>query len=247
MEQEISPDGYKLSARAAKFFQESRSMKDDKGAKPSVNATTEVSDQQDDAGMDLLTTTVSRREEWIIENATRSKKNAERAMTLAAHAINTQLTDPGIKAIVTRALQDCEKDVKRDWTEIVARIHQGRAEQRNYNGKIIEMRAAQREMAGISRVRPWQTKKLKSKLLLLEQINKLQEDALTIRQENLNIYDEVTRFHESLDSTMADFVRLMDQVLKPHRVSLLTIVPISEHEPIAVEQIADETTLATGA
>lgn len=246
MEQEISPDGYKLSARAAKFFQESR-REDDKGVKPSVNATPEASNHQDDAGMDLLTTTISRREEWIIEHATRSKKNAERAMTLAAHAINTQLTDPGIKAIVTRALQDCEKDVKRDWAEIVARIHQGRAEQRRYNGKIIEMRAVQRETAGIGRVRPWQTKKLKKNLLLLEQINKLQEEALTIRQENLNIYDEITRFHESLDSTMADFVRLMDQVLKPHRVSLLTIVPISEHEPIAVEQIADESASAIGA
>ncbi|MEB8476687.1 MULTISPECIES: hypothetical protein [Acidithiobacillus] len=244
MDQEISPDGYKLSARAVKFFQESR-RQDDIGVKPAVKATPEASDQRDDAGMDLLTTTVSRREEWIIEHATRSKKNAERAMTLAEHAINTQLTDPGIKAIVTRALQDCEKDVKHDWVEIVARIHQGRTEQRSYNGKIIEMRAAQREMAGIGRVRPWQTKKLKRKLLLLEQINKLQEDALTIRQESLNIYDEVTRFHESLDSTMADFVRLMDQVLKPHRVSLLSIVPISEHEPIAVEQIADET-MATG-
>ena len=246
MYQGVSPEGIKLSPRAAKFFQESR-RHDDKGVKPAVNDTPEVSDQQDDAGMDLLTTTVSRREEWIIEHATRSKKNAERAMTLAEHAINTQLTDPGIKAIVTRALQDCGKDVKRDWAEIVARIHQGRAEQRSYNGKIIEMRTAQREMAGIHRILPWQMKKLKKKLLLLEQVNNLQEEALTLRQENLNIYDEITRFHESLDNTMADFVRLMDQVLKPHRVSLLTIVPIDDPLPITAERTADENAVATSA
>lgn len=185
---------------------------------------------QSDPDNDLLFSAVSRREERIIDEILRSKYRAEQALKLARFAVATQLDQPAIKAIVGRALEDSKKDIDQNWEQIKVRIHRGREKQRLYLSLIRDMRAYQAELKSFGKVGRWAFAKARQKISILEKIAATQEEALTARQNNINIYDEITQLHEQMNRIIDDFVRLMDQALKPYRVSLLSIVPVENTE-----------------
>lgn len=185
-------------------------------------------EELDDTGMDMLLGAISRREEHIIEEVMRSRARADQALRLAEFAISNQLDQTAIKAIVSRAVSDSRSDIEKVWEKIRHRTHEGREKQRIYQSLIREMRIHQAELGAFGKIRSWQAAKWRKKALLLQTLSKVQEEALTTRQNSLNLYDEITRYHEQMNHIISDFIRLMDQALKPHRISLLSIVPVED-------------------
>ncbi|PKY09673.1 hypothetical protein B1757_13805 [Acidithiobacillus marinus] len=217
MSEDVSPY---YSAQRQELFREPQPTQQIEEAKPI----------QSDPDLDLLFSAVSRREEHIVDEILRSKSRADQALNLAQFAIATQLDQPAIKAIVGRALQDSKKDIDNNWEQIKSRIHRGREKQRLYQSLIRDMRTYQTELKSFGKVGRWAYAKARQKISLLEKIATVQEEALTARQSNMNIYDEITHLHEQMNRIIDDFVRLMDQALKPYRVSLLSIVPVEKTE-----------------
>lgn len=56
--------------------------------------------------IDLLLNAFSKREAWIIDKLMHMHRRAKSALSLAEHAVETQLSDPAIKTIAGRALAD---------------------------------------------------------------------------------------------------------------------------------------------
>ena len=155
-------------------------------------------------------------------------RQAKSALSLAEHAITTQLSDPAIQTIAGRALADTRSDVERYWSEVVARVHQSRRYQREYNASIQTLRTAQTRAQELEKGGFWQRRKGQTGLVIaLKEVAKAQEEALLLRQKILTMFDEIVQVHDQIERVVQEFVRLMDQVLKPYRVTLHTLMPAS--------------------
>ena len=176
--------------------------------------------------IDLLLNAFSKREAWIIDKLMHMHRRAKSALSLAEHAVETQLSDPAIKTIAGRALADTRSDVERYWSEITTRVHQSRRCQREYNASIQRLRGAQSRAQELEKGGFWQRRKGQSGLIAaLKDVAKAQEEALLLRQKILTMFDEIIQIHDQMERVVHEFVRLMDQVLKPYRVTLHTLMP----------------------
>lgn len=201
-----------LSARARAILREDRGE---------VSTTPEPESE-----IDLLLNAFSKREEWLIDKMMHIHRQAKSALSLAEHAIETQLSDPAIKTIASRALADTRSDVERYWSEVVARVHQSRRHQREYNASIQTLRTAQARAQELEKGGFWKRRKGQTGLIAaLKEVAKAQEEALLLRQKILTMFDEIIQVHDQIERVVQEFVRLMDQVLKPFRVTLHTLIP----------------------
>ncbi len=189
-----------------------------------------VTTQEPESQIDLLLNAFSKREEWIIGKVTQLHRKAKSIASLAEHAIHTQITDPAIQAIAKRALQDNRSDVERLWSEISTRVHQSRKYQHQYNQLVGNIRSYQTQAERMDREKSfWKRKNRGAQLQILKEITKEQEQAMLMRQQILGLFDDIVQVHDQLEKVVDEFVRLMDQVLKPHRVTLHTLVPYQEN------------------
>ncbi|MGK9451923.1 hypothetical protein ACSSZE_11825 [Acidithiobacillus caldus] len=153
-------------------------------------------------------------------------RRAKSALSLAEHAIETQLSDPAIKTIAGRALADTRSDIGQSWAEVITRVHQSRRCQREYNASIQALRTAQARAQELEKGGFWQRRKGQAELIIrLKEVAKTQEEALLLRQKILAMFDEIIQIHDQMEQVVHEFVRLMDQVLKPYRVALHTLMP----------------------
>ncbi|OFC35284.1 hypothetical protein [Acidithiobacillus caldus] len=170
-------------------------------------------------------------------------RRAKSALSLAEHAIETQLSDPAIKTIAGRALADTRSDIGQSWAEVITRVHQSRRCQREYNASIQALRTAQARAQELEKGGFWQRRKGQKELIVtLKEVAKTQEEALLLRQKILTMFDEIIQIHDQMERVVQEFVRLMDQVLKPYRVTLHTLMPtpVGEIPANMLETLSDE-------